>query len=311
MCLAGSALAERAAAEGFDVAEKITRDADIVHSHTGRAHNHAVRATLGSGVLRIVTRHVSFAPKHPLIHRLKYSRTCHGIIAVSGAVRRVLLASGIPQQMIQVIHTGVAAPASLPTSAERAVARQKLGLEAGHFVVGHLGAFTQEKGQDVAVAAARIMQPDTRYAQVRMLLGGDGPLRDTLAKDAPAMVHFPGHIEDRDVFYAALDLFVMPSRSEAWGLAVLEAMALGVPVIASDVGGLTEIVEPGKSGWLVTPGDAEALAAAIREAMEQDDLLNQYAQGAHERAARYSVEAMAEQTEVFYRKMKDAHETAV
>ncbi len=95
-----------------------------------------------------------------------------------------------------------------------------------------------------------------RLPRARMLLAGDGPERPKsrmveLARQASGMVQLPGFIEDLDEFYAALDLYIMPSRSEAWGLTALRAMAFGLPVIASNVGGLPELVEQRKTGWLV------------------------------------------------------------
>lgn len=302
VCPAESELAQRAAAKGFPVAPTIARDADIVHSHSGRAHNDVIRATLGAKVRRVTTRHVAFAPKHPLIHRLKYGQTCDGIIAVSNAVRQVLTDSGIPSSMIRVIRTGIEIPPHAPTLEERTTAREKYSLSRDQFAAGHLGAFTREKGQDIAIEAARIL--DASLPQARFLLAGDGPDLGPLKAGAPATVYFPGFVSDRASFYAALDLFVMPSRAEAWGLAALEALAYGIPVVASNVGGLREIVEPGVNGWLVPPDDAEALASAIQRAANLP-AATLTAMGTKGRtgAAQFSVNAMAEQTEAFYEEL--------
>jgi glycosyltransferase involved in cell wall biosynthesis len=211
--------------------------------------------------------------------------TCHGIIAVSESVRDVLTRAGVPAKKIVVIHTGIELPPL----------RRRPKSEA--FVVGHMGAFTAEKGQDVAIAAARDLP------RVQFILAGEGPRLGDLRRAAPSNVSFPGFIEDHAAFFARLDLFVMPSRSEAWGLAALEAMAHGVPVIASDIGGLREIVELGRSGWLVPAGDASALARAIQEAVADPLRLCKAGLAARERAALFSVETMAEQTEQFYRRL--------
>jgi glycosyltransferase involved in cell wall biosynthesis len=229
----------------------------------------------------VATRHVAFAPRHPLIHRLKYTRTCHGIIAVSDAVRDVLIKAGVPGSRVTVIHTGVELP---PETAARTWRTPR--------VVGHLGAFTSEKGQDIAIEAARLL-PDVRF-----ILAGDGPMREDLRRRAPKNVEFPGFLQDTSAFFEQIDLFIMPSRSEAWGLAAIEAIAHGVPVIASDIQGLAEIVESGKSGWLVPPDDPSALARAIAAAYPLT--------GMRDRAAQFSVETMARQTEAFYRRLLDA-----
>jgi glycosyltransferase involved in cell wall biosynthesis len=283
VCPEGSALDERARAEGFSVIAKCPRSGDIAHAHSGRAHNVAIRATLGSPVIRVVTRHTAFPPRHPFIHRLKYTRTCHGIVAVSGAVRDTLLYAGVPDARITVIHTGVALPELPPR-----VARD------GPFTVGHVGAFTEEKGQDIAIAAAKLL-PDVRF-----VLAGGGPLLSELARTAPSNVSFPGFLADLADFFAAIDLFAMPSRSEAWGLAALEAMAHRVPVAASAIQGLAEIVEAGRSGWLVPPGNAEALARVIQEAAADPERLLQIGQAARDRAEQFTVSQMASETEAFY-----------
>lgn len=237
----------------------------------------AVRATLGASITRVVTRHVAFTPRHPLVHRLKYTKTCDGIIAVSDAVREVLLLAGIPSSHITVIHTGVEVPASVERRAHEG------------FVVGHMGAFTREKGQDVLIEAARAL-PDARF-----VLAGEGELLGELKRSAPANVVFPGFVADKAEFFAGLDVFAMPSRSEAWGLAALEAMAHGVPVIASDVQGLAEIVTP-DSGWVVPLGAmADAIKAAGGSACPT---------GMRARASEFGVARMAEQTEAFYQRLR-------
>ena len=212
--------------------------------------------------------------------------TCHGIIAVSESVRDVLTHAGMPAKKIVVIHTGIELP---PSPAARPKHR---GL-----VVGHMGAFTAEKGQDVVIAAA------AQLPLVRFILAGEGPRLAELGRGAPPTVSFLGFVKDHAAFFAGIDLFVMPSRSEAWGLAALEAMAHGVPVIASDIGGLREIVEPGRSGWLVPAGDAAALARTIAEAASDAGRLHEIGLAARDRAAHFSVEKMADQTEQFYRRL--------
>ena len=300
-----SALTHKARQEGFDVAPLggvlgLRRDlqgVQIVHTHSGRAQTLSFLATAKLPVVRIATRHVAFEPRHPAIHRLKYTATCDGIIAVSEAVRRVLLDSGVPGEKIEVIPNGVELPPAIATPEQRAAARRKFGFAREHFVVGHLGAFTHEKGQDVAIAAAALLRE--RLPQLRMILAGENP---------PGMppdqrVQLPGFVDDRDRFFAALDLFIMPSRSEGWGLAAAEAMAHGIPVVASDTGGLREIVERNETGWLVTPGDPGALADAIESGASLLPHLGEMGLRARERARCFSSARTAELTEAFYQRL--------
>ena len=294
VCPPSSVLAERARAAGFPIAKLGLRTADIVHAHSGRALTVAYWKTAGSSVCRVVTRHVAFQPRNPWLYRLKYARTCHGIVAVSEAVRRGLIDSGVPAAKIETIHTGVEMPATAPRD------RSRFGLSESDFVVGHMGAFTEEKGQDVAVAASALIRQS--LPEARVVLAGDGPLLSECRGHAPENVTFPGFVSDRAAFFAALDLFIMPSRSEAWGLAALEAMAYGVPVIASDIGGLPEMVEPGNGGWLVPAGDPTALARAITVAAADPGQLGVQSQRARERARLFSVDRMVERTEAFYRR---------
>lgn len=308
VCPEGGPLARRAASEEQEVLPLPTIGAlrrrlreeqfEIVHAHDGRAQNMSFLASAGLPVRRVASRQVAFEPRYPLIHRWKYSMTCHGIIANSQAVRKVLLAAGVPDNHIEVIAPGIELPKELPSPDLRAKARAQWGFSSGEFVIGHAAAFTPEKGQDVALRAALLLAP--RLPHARLLLGGAGPERSRLAHHAAGIAQLPGFVDNLNRFYAALDLYIMPSRSEAWGLSALEAMAYGLPVIASNVGGLPELVEHGNSGWLVPPDSPEALADAILDAASDPTRLCKFGRKARERAAQFSIEQTVEQTERFY-----------
>jgi len=276
---------------------------DIVHAHDSKGQSISFRASVGLPVRRVASRQVAFPPRNPFFHRWKYSRTCHAVIANSQAVRQVLIAAGVPDAHIEVISPGIEMPGGLPSPAGRAEARARWGLSMDEFAIGHAGAFTPEKGQDVALHAALLLAPKLPCA--RMLLAGDGPERSQAAmldlqRQASGIVQLPGFIDNLDEFYAALDLFIMPSRSEGWGLTALRAMAFALPVIASNVGGLREMVEPGKTGWLVPPESPEALAAAILDAASDPVRLAVFGRSARERASSFSIDRTVEQTERLY-----------
>lgn len=276
------------------------RAVQIVHSHSGRAHNAAWLASAGLDIAKITTRHVAFEPKHNLVHRLKYTLTCDHIIAVSAAARDMLVKSGVPHHKIEVIHTGLHIPPALPSSEERRKAREQWSLLPSDFAVGHLGAFTEEKGQDILAAAVKLLN----MPELHLILAGEGPLRSGFSP--AARIRLPGYVEDRATLFKALDLFVMPSRSEAWGLAALEAMSYGVPVVASAVGGLVEIVGHNDSGWLVPAENPEALAKAIENARS---LAPEFSRRAYDRAREFSLEDTVLRTEDLYYRVASRRRT--
>jgi len=307
VCPAASPLALRAAAEGHDVMplgaigelRRRVRDEkfDIVHAHDSKGQTISYRASLGLPVRRVASRQVAFKPRHPMFHRWKYGRTCDAVIANSEAVRQVLIAAGVPDSHIEVIAPGIELPPDLSPEL-RTHARARWGYSSDHFVIGHAAAFTREKGQDIALEAALLLAPS--FPNARMLLAGDGPERSGLAARASGSVQLPGFLEDLDEFYAALDLYIMPSRSEGWGLTALRAMAFGLPVIASNVGGLPELVEHGKSGWLAPPDSSLALADVIVDAASDLARLGDFGRNARRRASQFSIERTVEQTVRLY-----------
>jgi len=240
------------------------RAPDVVHFHTSRAHAMSLFLP-GSAARSLVTRRMDYALRRGWRTRLLYNRRVAAVAAISEEVRRQLLAAGVEAGRVRVIHSGVEVPDALPGPAGRAAARSRFGAN-GEIVIAVVAALERRKGQDVLLEAlSRVRRERSRFL---CLLSGDGSERAALEARAAnlgldASVRFLGYRPQVADLLAAADVFVMPSRKEGLGVAILEAMAMALPVVASAVGGIPESVEDGRSGILVPPDDPEALAAAF------------------------------------------------
>ena len=220
--------------------------------------------------------------------------TCaHRIVANCRAAADRLIAEEVPPRKVSVIHNGVEVHTQL-ASGRRALPRRVI-------VVANL---RREKGHDVLLrAAADVVHafPDARFELV-----GGGPEMSALRTISAELglervVSFLGHREDVKARLGAADIFVLPSRSEAFPNAVLEAMAAGLPVIASAVGGVPEVIRHAATGLTVPPGDPAALASAIRRLMADPSLAQGLGDaGLAEVTARYSFDRMIDEFEALY-----------
>jgi glycosyltransferase involved in cell wall biosynthesis len=161
-----------------------------------------------------------------------------------------------------------------------------------------------EKGHDTLIdAVPRVLaaHPDAEF-----IVAGDGPLAPALAARARSRgvahrVSFLGRSDDVSALLAASDIFVLPSRSEALPNAVIEAMAAGLPIVASRVGGIPELITPGVNGHLVPPGDPPALAEAIVELMDRPSFAHALGWAARARAEReFSFDRMVNRVSSLY-----------
>jgi glycosyltransferase involved in cell wall biosynthesis len=182
-------------------------------------------------------------------------RCAHGVVANSGAAARQLELEGVPAQRVHVIPNGI----EMERFADRTATRPLTTI----LTVANL---RKEKAHEVLLQAAAKLAP--RHPYLRFQIVGDGPrmvelraLCTTLGLDA--QVSFLGHREDVPALLARADAFVLPSRSEAFPNGAIEAMAAGLPVVASATGGLLDLIESGQTGVLVPPDDADALASAL------------------------------------------------
>lgn len=169
-------------------------------------------------------------------------------------------------------------------------------------IVGNVARLAEQKGHRDLVAAARIVLE--QHPDVRFVVAGDGELREELEQLARPLgdrFRFLGARDDVPDLLVSFEVFAFPSRYEGLCLAVIEAQAAGVPVVATPVGGIRETVVEGETGWLVPPRDAEALAARIAWVLDHPEEARGIAADARARVhSRYSVERMVEQTIALY-----------
>jgi glycosyltransferase involved in cell wall biosynthesis len=176
-------------------------------------------------------------------------------------------------------------------------------------VVGAIGRLVPQKAMHVLVdATPALLQADPA---TRVLIVGDGPLRADLEAQANRLgvahaIRFAGYQEDVVSAYAAMDVFVLPSRDEGFGLVFLEAMAMGVPVVGTRVIGSEDAVDDGVTGLLVPYANPAALATAVRSILESPELAGRLREAAADRVRRvYSREQCAAQVEALYRELLD------
>ncbi|MBI2823385.1 MAG: glycosyltransferase family 4 protein [Planctomycetia bacterium] len=230
-------------------------------------------------------------------------RKAAALVSISPAIHVELLAAGYPASRIHDITNGVAV--SPPRDqAERLAARRSLAeanpalaLASGATVALYTGRLNDVKGLRHAVAAWPSIAE--RWPNARLWLVGEGPARATLVRQIDDLglsgrIVLPGAFDDVEDFLLAADLFLLPSYDEGISISLLEALAAGLPAIASAIPGNQAIVEDRTSGLLVPPGDEKRLSAAIAEVIERPDFAAQLGTAGRARAAaRFSLEKTA------------------
>ncbi len=203
---------------------------------------------------------------------LLYRRLLAGVVSVSQAVQDGLRTLDLPPHKLAIVHNGVSIH---PPALSRQQARQELGVADTAFVVAYAGRFEREKGVDLLPAmVAHLVE---RRVPVMLLAAGDGSLRQAVEAECSRLnlmshARFFGFVDEPLRLLRAADAAVMPSRTEAFPVAALEALALGVPLVACRVGGLREILIDQRDGLLVAEEAPTALAAALARLYEDQEL---------------------------------------
>jgi len=269
-------------------------EVDLVHAHEAKAVKWAWLHARLRGIPYLVTRRIIKSPKQKWLTHKAYSGA-RKTVAVSHYVADVM-ATYLQSDDVAVIPDSVA---SLPFDQQEAAALR--APYSGKFLIGHVGALVDaDKGQATLIEAARLAAERRLNYQFFLLgAGADAQRLQTQAK-ARQNVTFLGFQTNVGTWLRVFDVFAFPSRQEGLGSSILDAMEARCPVVASDVGGIPDIVRDGETGCLVPPDDAEALLTAITALEENVDRRSHYIEGALRHLEGFQPSAVAERYRKIY-----------
>jgi glycosyltransferase involved in cell wall biosynthesis len=283
---------------------------DLVHTHLLHADLHGQPAARMWGVPAVSSVHSAhkFYRRQPV--RLVGTAACRlatRTITISEHVRRFAVDVGLNRPgAIRVVPYGVDAGDWEVSGEQRGRAREALGLGEGDVAVAMAARMVSDKGHDVLLDA--FDKAVSSASQLRLLIAGDGPLEGAIraraARHPADRIRILGFVDDMHALFAASDIVVfptMPALSEGFGLVALEAGASGLPVVATDVGALPEVVTHLQTGIVIPPGDPDALAKALISLLRDPSLRRRLGRAAAERAkARFGLDGMVARTLAVY-----------
>jgi len=281
---------------------------DLLHAHEFAMNFYGCIAARIMGIPIITTVHGKGYYADKWRRRFAYrfvSRNSLRMVAVSEDVRHFLITEvGASPDHLATIYNGID-PKPFTPSEEVAGIRKELGIEGTALVIGTIGSLYPVKGHGYLLnAAARVASvlPGAIF-----LIAGRGELLNPLQEEAGKLgiiknVRFLGFREDIQAILQAMDLFVLPSLSEGLSLSLLEAMAAGKPVVATNVGGNPEVVLHGITGYLVPPKDPESLALRVVELLKDRSLAQQFGANGQRRVyERFRIEQMVKSYQELYK----------
>jgi sugar transferase (PEP-CTERM/EpsH1 system associated) len=277
---------------------------DVLHTHRWATLGEGLLAARLAGVPIVVHGEhgtLETRDRNRLVQRWLWNRVDRVLSVSSRLGERMSDEVGFPLERIHVIRNGVDLQRYHPR--RRAEARAMFGFSEGQLIIGTVGRLVPVKDQATLLRAlACLRQQGLRFSGV---IAGGGRLRDELMALARTLglsdVHFLGNRDDVERVLAAYDIFVLSSESEGLSNTIQEAMSTALPVVATHVGGADELVEDGRTGFLVPPRDAEALAARIRAIAEDAPLRLEMGAGGRRRAeAHFGIDRMIRDYERLY-----------
>ncbi|TGK12590.1 glycosyltransferase [Leptospira fletcheri] len=321
LCRPGSALETRAKEAGFPVVtlpmkgewdfgsvaalrELIrTKGIRIIHAHTAKAHSIAWMAKAKLPQVRlIVSRRVDFRIRRNWFSKRKYvSPRVDLFLAVSNTIREVLVRDGVDPAKVVTVYSGIdlTPPKKTPNPS---LLKKEFELQKDELVIGNVAALVDHKDQKTLLNALSLVRSDQKF---RTFIVGEGPLRKeleelALQKGLLNKVVFTGFREDIPEFLSLFDIFTLTSKEEGLGTSVLDAMSAGLPIVATNGGGIAEMLVQEKGAFISSVGDADSLAKSFQILLEDAKLRKAFGGMNKEFVRKFSIKNTLKKTELAY-----------
>lgn len=287
---------------------------DIIHIHGNKANFIAYFACMGIPLKKVITFHnFQRLSKGNIIVRKVSSfinrRISKGatMIAVSHNLKKELVeVDGFNDSAIEVIHNGIDTEKFKFDTASRLGLRKELNINENEILIGFIGRFTEQKNPLLFIDIARRLV----NKKIKFLMVGDGPLKNDVINEIKnkgltgsfSMLNF---VENVNKLYCALDIFIFPSKFEPFGIVALEALSCNVPIVASMVGGIPEIIKNGENGFLFNDSEMDDAAEKVLILIRDEGLRKMFIENGRKKVRQdFSIESMIEKTFKIYKNDK-------
>lgn len=280
---------------------------DIIHAHSAHALSIGIFTKLFYPKAKLVgVRRVDFSVAKNFLSKLKYNNTrVNKIVCISDFIKSVLLNDGIKQEKLTTIRSGIDIlkfKEDIPESSFR----EKLGIHNDVFLIGTVAAFAGHK--DYPNLLNSFVQVKEKILNAKLCCVGDGPLLENIKKLAKELkiendTIFTGFRNDIGKLLKSFDLFVLASKKEGLGTSIIDAMSVGLPIIAAKSGGIPELIENGKNGIMVEPSNPQKLSHAIIELFNNQEKRKILGENALKNISAFSIETTVKKNIELYKEL--------
>lgn len=292
---------------------KIIKELEIsaIDCHSSHAHTLGILVKLRFKKLKlIVHRRVDNKPSSNIISKFKYkSYLVDSFVAISDAIKKVLVGYGVDSKKISVVKSAVNHKAfeNIEVDLAKSNLRKELNISEKTKIICNVGYLTKQKDHKTLLKS--LYELKKTYPLFHCIVAGDGALLKGLKSlckqlELESQVTFLGFRKDIPKLLSASDIYLMPSSNEGLGTSIIDAIHCNLPVVATRVGGIPELVIPGKTGFLSDSGDFKNIAKNLNTLLNDDYLAKEYSQNARKIILpNFTIEAMAKGNHENYRKL--------
>lgn len=279
---------------------------DVIHLHSSRSHGIAVlAAALGNKVPLVLSRRVDFPLKSNFLSQWKYNHpSIKKIVCVSDKIREIVSRAVKHPGRCVTVYDGIDLM-RFAGKGRRGVLHKELGIQENTPLIGNIAALAPHKDYFTFLDTVKILSEKTN---ARFVIAGDGPLRAEIENRIRSLglgekIFLLGFREDLENVFAALDILLYTSKEEGLGSTLLDAMAYGLPIVATEAGGIPEIVKNGFNGLTAPVGDSAALAENVIRLLDHDVVKKTLVANARDFVKKFSKEIMTKQTRAVYKEV--------